>query len=171
MKKINMPIISPVPIKSRGTGFFRGLWTWATEKRSWRVEEEYLLYFEGRDYIIPKGFVFDGASIPKLLQSFISPTGLLFIPALFHDYGYKESGYAFEDFTIDPKTQCTWIKVYPFEFRTKSQIDGVFKRMNTKINGVATLSNIAWLGVKFGGGFAWRGHRNVPKSRSDSMGK
>ena len=55
---------------------------------SWWENWEYDLP-DGRRVLIPKGFVFDGASIPRLLWFFLSPTGLLLIPGLIHDFGYR----------------------------------------------------------------------------------
>jgi hypothetical protein len=36
-----------------------------------------------------EGFQFDGASIPRVLWAFLNPIGLLLIPGLIHDYGYR----------------------------------------------------------------------------------
>ena len=44
----------------------------------------------GNKYVIPAGFKFDGASIPKFLHPFLSPqVGVLLIGGLVHDYAYK----------------------------------------------------------------------------------
>ena len=43
----------------------------------------------GNEYIIPAGFQFDGASIPKFLRTFFSPVGVLLVGGLVHDYMYK----------------------------------------------------------------------------------
>jgi len=40
-------------------------------------------------FIIPAGFIFDGASIPRLFWSILSPTGYLFLAGLIHDFIYK----------------------------------------------------------------------------------
>ena len=47
------------------------------------------LQIDGTEYVIPAGFTFDGASIPKFLRSFFSPVGVLLIGGLVHDYAYK----------------------------------------------------------------------------------
>lgn len=47
--------------------------------------------------IIPAGFITDFASTPKFLWSIYPPTGLYTLPALVHDYLYK-NGYATDKF-------------------------------------------------------------------------
>ena len=44
---------------------------------------------DGTEYVIPAGFQFDGASIPKFLRTFFSPVGVLLMGGLVHDYMYK----------------------------------------------------------------------------------
>ena len=56
------------------------------------------------EYVIPKGFQFDGASIPKFLHTWLSPTGVLLMGGLVHDYAYK---YA----TLRGKDGGTWGKM------------------------------------------------------------
>ena len=66
------------------------LLVWIFEVRKWELMENW--YFTLNDdvqIVINKGFVFDGASIPRPLWAFLSPVGLLLIPGLIHDYGYK----------------------------------------------------------------------------------
>ena len=52
----------------------------------------------GKNFIIPKGFKFDGASVPKFLGQFLSPVGVLLIGGLIHDYGYKYANKKFLEF-------------------------------------------------------------------------
>ena len=42
-----------------------------------------------KEYVIEKGFEFDGASVPKFLAMWLSPTGVLLMGGLVHDYGYN----------------------------------------------------------------------------------
>lgn len=74
-----MPKLQPLPVRSRG------------ERRRWFVLEDWTCDFLGRGftYIIPKGFIFDGASIPRLFWNILNPTGYLFIAGLLHDFVYK----------------------------------------------------------------------------------
>jgi len=89
---MNMPKVRPVPIRTKDKGFFRATWTWIRSTRKWEVIEDfYYTLKDGTTVVIPMGFVFDGASIPKVLRGILSPTGLLFIPGLLHDYAYKHN--------------------------------------------------------------------------------
>ena len=63
------------------------LWVFGT--RHWEVVKDFHYSFSGQDFVIPKGFKFDGASVPKFLAQFLSPVGVLLIGGLIHDYGYK----------------------------------------------------------------------------------
>ncbi len=39
--------------------------------------------------MIPRGFIFDGASTPKFLWGLLDPVGILLIQGLIHDFGYR----------------------------------------------------------------------------------
>ena len=47
-----------------------------------RSQKDWNFSLNGENYVIPKGFVFDGASVPKFLASWLSPTGVLLIGGL-----------------------------------------------------------------------------------------
>lgn len=91
MLKSDMPILKPLPIKTKGLGFFKKNWTWLTKTREWEVVEDwYYCLPSGLEILIPSGFVFDGASVPRIAWNILSPTGILFIPGLVHDHGYRK---------------------------------------------------------------------------------
>lgn len=77
-----MPVMRPLPVTKRG------------ERRRWEIMEDF--EYEGLDYteiyIVKKGFIFDGASIPRLFWNILSPTGYLFLAGLIHDHLYKYAG-------------------------------------------------------------------------------
>ena len=52
---------------------------------------DYNYKLNDKEFVIPAGFKFDGASIPKFLRTFFSPVGVLLIGGLVHDYMYKYS--------------------------------------------------------------------------------
>ena len=66
----------------------------------WILVEDYLFQFtlRGRTYtiLIPKGFIWDGASIPRVAWSLIGATngGPMLLPSLLHDVLYRSSGLA-----------------------------------------------------------------------------
>lgn len=56
-----------------------------SKPRQWRLLEDYAL----GGFVAPQGFIFDGASVPKVVWNVVSPTGILFLPAIFHDFAYR----------------------------------------------------------------------------------
>ncbi len=85
MNLADMPDLKPLPVKSPG------------ERRKWIVTKDWTCRILGNYqlFIIPKGFIFDGASIPKPFWPLLSPTGYLFLAGLIHDFVYKY-GFLFE---------------------------------------------------------------------------
>src|SRR5210317_150072 len=84
-----MPQLKPLPIKTKGKGFFKAIAMWLLATRNWELVQDWRYNIDGVEYVIPKGFQFDGASIPKFLRTFFSPVGVLLIGGLVHDYMYK----------------------------------------------------------------------------------
>ena len=62
---------------------------WLTSTRNWEITKDWKYNINGKEYVIPAGFQFDGASIPKFLRTFFSPVGVLLMGGLVHDYMYK----------------------------------------------------------------------------------
>ena len=61
----------------------------------WMVFEDWHVSINGRSFVVPKGFVTDGASIPRLLWRICGHpmTTRRFPIALLHDWLYSEEGY------------------------------------------------------------------------------
>ena len=103
---MEMPQLVPIRIKTKGESLLIRLWRWMTVVRKWQVVEDWEYDLPGGPrVVIPKGFEFDGASIPRPLWFILSPTGLLLIPGLIHDFGYRfdyvwtvdANGYVYKD--------------------------------------------------------------------------
>jgi hypothetical protein len=62
---------------------------WLLSTRNWEITKDWHYTIDGEDYVIPAGFSFDGASIPKFMRTFFSPVGVLLVGGLVHDYAYK----------------------------------------------------------------------------------
>lgn len=90
-----MPLITPICDADLGYG----LWPWARGPK-WRLEQDYTFVL-ARDvwwedapqlmpiYTIPRGYLFDKASVPPFLWGFpfgYTPDGLCTLPALEHDF-------------------------------------------------------------------------------------
>ena len=108
---------------------------WVFSTRHWEVTKDFHYRFSGQDLVIPKGFKFDGASVPKFLVQFLSPVGVLLIGGLIHDYGYKYETLLKKDGTTVGKKSQKWM-------------DEVFRDINIEINGFYFLNYLGLLGVK-----------------------
>lgn len=92
--------------------------------RKWKLRKQYVFYDEllHRLIVIPAGFIFDLASIPRALWTFISPADLGEIGALLHDWIYRHRGdipypLAPDSMVLDPK---------PY---TRGEADDLFRRV------------------------------------------
>ena len=84
-----MPKMMPLPIGTANKGFWKGVWLWLMGVRQWEIAEDWHFEVNGQKHVIPAGFQFDGASVPKFLATFLSPVGVLLMGGLVHDYIYK----------------------------------------------------------------------------------
>lgn len=142
-----MPALRPIPIKTKGKGFWSMLKIWVLSTRKWELTEDWFYEVNGIKFVIPEGFVFDGASIPKFFRAWLSPVGVLMMGGLIHDYAYKYKTLLkanFED-TIGPMSQ--------------KLADQYFKDINISVNGFRILNYIGYSALRLGGWMAWRGHR------------
>ena len=142
-----MPKLRPIPIPTAGKGFWGAIWMWLMGTRHWEVADDWAFRIGGEGYILPQGFQFDGASIPKFLHTWLSPTGVLLMGGLVHDYAYKyetllRSGQKETMGVIDQK-----------------KADEIFRDINIEQNGFHFLNNLAYWALRIGGFMAWNGHR------------
>ena len=148
------PHMKPISIPTKGKGFWGALLLWSFSSRNWEITKDFHYSLEGENYVIPKGFKFDGASVPKFLGQFLSPVGVLLIGGLIHDYGYK---YA----TLMKKDKKTIGK------KSQKWMDKVFRDINIEVNGFYFLNYLAYWALRIGGFVAWNKHRDanddVPK--------
>ena len=144
-----MPQLKPIRIPTAGKGFWGAIWMWLTGVRTWEVADDWAFKIGSTWYVIPQGFVFDGASIPKFLHTWLSPTGVLLMGGLVHDYAYKyatllKSGKKKTMGTIDQK-----------------KADEIFRDINIEQNGFHFLNYLAYWALRIGGFVAWNKHRKV----------
>jgi len=144
-----MPKMQPVPIRTRDKGFWGAVWLWLMGTRQWVIAEDFKYQMNGIDMVIPKGFQFDGASIPKFLHTWLSPTGVLLMGGLIHDYGYKYQ-------TLLKADKKTTIGI-----KDQKWMDQTFRDINIEINGFVLLNYLAYYALRLGGFVAWNGHRKV----------
>jgi len=150
---MEMPKLIPLPIKTKGKKCFKRVWAWITEVRSWELAENWEYNFEGQCIVIPKGFKFDGASIPRPLWGVLSPIGLLLIPGLIHDFGYRYDYLWIKDSNEELGYKKVKIK------DGQKKWDAMFYRVGKKVNGMQLINGLAWTALSTMGCFAWRANR------------
>lgn len=141
------PLMQPIRIPTKGKGFWSAIWLWLMTVRTWTVAKDFHYKLKGVEYVIPKGFVFDGASVPKFLASFLSPVGVLLIGGLIHDYAYKYAA-------LKPKNDKDALLIV-----NQKEADIIFRDINIEVNGFHFLNYLAYWALRIGGFVAWNGHR------------
>ena len=142
-----MPELKPIAIPTKGKGFWKGIVMWLTSTRNWQITKDWHYNINGVEYVIPAGFTFDGASIPKFLRTFFSPVGVLLIGGLVHDYMYKYAA-------CKPSTEGA-----PLMLVNQKDSDRIFRDINIEVNGFYTMNHLAYWSLRLGGFVAWNGHR------------
>jgi hypothetical protein len=114
----------------------------------WRTYQ-FLKYVDpksGESHCIPKGFVNDLASVPRLFWSLFSPAGVYALGAIFHDHFYVCHEFG-GDMSVDPPVVGREL--------SRSEADWIFLEMMEEL-GVGWLRrNIIWSAVRIGGGSYW----------------
>ena len=164
--KIETPIVRRVRIPTKGKPWYRRQWR-LLKPLMWEVMQPwtfilpeiklhfYKLVLSGQKIIIEKGFIFDGASVPRILWWIpgLSPVGILLIPGLIHDYIYKNG-------CLEGPDSSGYIVVFSIYRRLA---DAIFLQVGKYINGVIGIDYIAWLAVRLFGWHAWNKHRKEEK--------
>jgi len=154
----DLPILRPLPIATRHEFPWVRIKNWLTVVRKWEVMEDWFHQLPaGPRILIPKGFIFDGASIPRFLWGFLSPTGLLLQPGLIHDYAYRYDYLWAKDLI---KADDEELRFYRYNDGAGQAIwDKIFYQVGEQVNGISTLDGMAWAALSVGGRFAWRANR------------
>ena len=145
----NYPLMKPLRIETKGKGFFRMILMWLLGVRHWEIAKDFEYELNGEKFVIPAGFKFDGASIPKFLHTFLSPVGVLLMGGLVHDYAYKYE-------TLLKKNMMATMGVI-----NQKRADEIFRDINIEINGFYLMNRLAYYSLRLGGFMAWRKHRKV----------
>ena len=147
LKYKEMPHMKPIRIPTASKGFWGAVWLWIMGTRHWEIAKDFHFEVNGEEYVIPEGFVFDGASVPKFLASWLSPVGVLLIGGLVHDYAYKYT-------VLLKKGQKESSPVM-----TQKEADQLFRDINIEQNGFHLLNYLAYFALRIGGFAAWNKHR------------
>ena len=141
-----MPHMKPITIETKNKGFWKGIAMWLLSTRRWEICDNFYYKLEGGTYMIPAGFQFDGASVPKFLAMWLSPTGVLLMGGLIHDYGYKYGTLMTTDYkNIGPKSQA--------------DMDKLFRDICIEVNGFKFLNYLAYWALAAVGFLAWNKHK------------
>ena len=141
------PHMKPIRIATKDKGFWSAVIMWLLGGRRWEISKDFVYELKGVKYVIPKGFTFDGASVPKFLATFLSPVGVLLLGGLIHDYAYKYAA-------LKPALQKSSLLVL-----NQKQADKIFRDINIEVNGFYFLNYLAYWALRLGGWLAWNGHR------------
>ena len=142
-----MPHMKPITIETKSKGFFGGIWMWIATSRKWEITTDFLFTIDNTNYVIPKGFIFDGASVPKYFRSWLSPMGVLLVGGLVHDYAYK-----FQTLRLSGKKKA-------LSKKNQKWCDQLFRDINIDVNGFKIINYGAYYALRLGGWLAWNGHR------------
>lgn len=117
---------------------------WAADGHAWRID-------------VPEGFIFDGASVPRILWSLtgLTPHGELESAALIHDFLYRYGGHLPQlSFWRVPQQSAATECWAPFaHVWTRQQCDRLFARIMRETGVPRWRRRLAYLGVRAGG---WR---------------
>lgn len=165
-KRINfkyneMPHMRPIIIPTRDKGFFGALWMWLIGTRHWEITKDFHFSVGDDEFVIPAGFQFDGASVPKFLSAWLSPVGVLLIGGLVHDYVYKYRTLLKKD----KETVGPWLVNKKTNILTQKQADILFRDINIEQNGFVVMNYLAYWALRVGGFVAWNGHRRREKNK------
>ena len=154
----DMPVLRPIPLSTANQkSLLNKILVFVFQVRRWRVEEAFIYQYKGKKYAVHAGFEFDGASIPKALWGLLSPVGLLLIPGLIHDYGYRYNGI----YNLDEDNNPIWDET----ISTQSAWDELFKDIANEVNNIPILNELAKLGLWLGGFKAWSAWRGKKEDR------
>jgi hypothetical protein len=114
---------------------------------------------------IIRGFEFDGASVPRIFWFVLSPTGLLLIPGLLHDFAYRENCLL----CSVPSMGGTMIIVPFMEGAGRKHWDRMFRNEASYLNGFSFPSYVAWIALRLFGWIAWNARRYEEKLVNNSL--
>lgn len=170
--KISQPIYSRVPYDFQGMSLWKSFVYILKNPPSIKLEEDFVIILDdGAEIVIPKGFVIDGASVPRILWVVpgFSPYGPLLPGAIAHDFGYQHG------FLLMRYSEQTAHKLIhlPFDWdmekigpyvpvyigRKQDFFDKLLKHVVIEANGASVVAGIAYAALKRFGHKAWKNYR------------
>ena len=153
MPQLRMPVVKPLPIRTKGVVYPIALWRWIRTIRRWKLIEDWEHHLPDQTrMVIPKGFKFDGASMPRIFWGILAPTGLLLIPGLVHDFAYRY------DYLLRRPGNGGPLEKYEVG-AGRRYWDDLFRDVAVSVNGFKIINRVAWLALRVGGKSAWAKRR------------
>ncbi len=156
-KKFVAPKIQP-EIVHIDVPWWQRFYKWRTTRRQWRLLEDWIFWSNKLQTFvkIPKGLVFDGASVPKIFHSIINSTDGVFFGALPHDFIYR-----FAQLLVCPENvrgECDGLWVIHQDV-SRSTADSMLYDLPNQIEGRKIPNGIAYGIIRPFGGMAWKKNR------------
>lgn len=141
-----LPSITPLLYKTEGASVFKKLHTLLFAPQVYILNMDFIYVREnGGRLFVPRKFCTDFASTPRFSWPLgFTPQGLLLIPALLHDFGYRH------DFYLDEKEE----KIY--EGKGRAFHDKLFREISNDINDMHVFTFFSYLALDIAGFLAWR---------------
>ncbi len=171
--QIPAPKYRRLTYRLQGQSWWRQLLTVRRETPRLELLEDWLVSLEGGlQVVVPKGFVTDGASIPRLLWPLISPFGPLLEGAILHDFGYQH-GYllaAADDDQVYNLATLALLKTRPEVFgalapvfigRPQDFFDDLLPYITVEIHGATLQATVARRALRWFGHWAWTEYRLI----------
>lgn len=152
-----MPIVQPVRIETHGQPLLKRAWSYFGQARAWSVVYDYHCEVYGERIMIPQGFRTDFASVPRVFWPIMSPTGVLLIPGLLHDFYYRHH------FLIAPD------RTHRFALMGRAWGDEMLRQVCVEVNGMPVSAGISWAGLRVGGWLAWHNARKKDFTRGENL--
>jgi hypothetical protein len=130
--------------------WYRAYYNLLFYRRDFRLHEDFHYQLpSGEDVMVPRGFIFDAASVPRVFWFILNPSGVLLIPGLLHDYAYRYRMLIKPDGAIAVK------------YSTRHEADRMFIDVCRVTNGMDGLDKILSAGLRAFGGIGWKRNRGM----------
>lgn len=157
VSNMNMPQMQALPIDTKGKNWFKQVWMFFVSPQEWVVTEDWFVTLpNGIEVCIPKGFVCDGASTPRLLWGILNPTGVLLVPGLVHDFGYRYN-YLWRVYRSRNGLIVAMRRMGLSD--DQAYFDKIFLDVSLDSTGLRFVSYFSWMMLRLFGWMAWKENR------------
>jgi len=149
---IHFPITRAVYTEAPKRTWYQKILKFATYRRWFDVREDYVLWVPSLNthIFVPRNFLYDLASVPKVLNGLFNSNGMLLLGALPHDFGYRYECLLL----VDPLTDEIYQK--PFD---KAELDKIFESLCALESKFLKASKVARITLGIAGFIGWKENR------------